>query len=227
MSDNITKPKLPPKILLVAKSGSGKTYSLRNLNPDTTALINVEYKELPFDDNFKLHVLCNTWQSAFNAIKQAASSPVVETIVIDSLSAYLDYLMTDARANKKGFDIFNYYNEQIGIFMSLIKQIQKPIILTAHYEWLQDEGGMKERRVKVKGKEWEAVLEKEFTIVLYGEVQTDIISKKRTYKFILNSDGTSSAKCPPKYFGEETNEIPNDCKLLLDTILSKNKIVNN
>lgn len=214
------KPKLPPKILVVAKSGSGKTTSLRNLDPLTTGLLNVEYKELPFEDNFKFHELCTSAQVAYTKLVEWARNPEVKTVAIDSLSAYLDYLMLDAKATKKGFDIFNYYNEQIGIFMNLIKRYPKPVILTAHYEWLQDEGGMKERRVKCSGKQFEGNIEAHFTTVVYGDVKIGLIDKKRDYIFVLNADGTNSAKCPPHYF-PDINEIPNDCNLLLTTILSK------
>ena len=39
---------MKPNVIVVGKSGSGKSTSLRNLNPKTTAVINTERKQLPF-----------------------------------------------------------------------------------------------------------------------------------------------------------------------------------
>ena len=43
------------KVLLVSQSGKGKTYSAKNLNPETTGFINVENKPLSFKNSFKYH----------------------------------------------------------------------------------------------------------------------------------------------------------------------------
>ena len=45
------------KVLLVSQSGKGKTYSFRNMNPDTTGFVNVENKPLPFKNNFKFNFM--------------------------------------------------------------------------------------------------------------------------------------------------------------------------
>ena len=46
------------KVLLVSLSGKGKTYSSRNLNPETTGFINMENKPLPFKNTFKHQKRC-------------------------------------------------------------------------------------------------------------------------------------------------------------------------
>ena len=60
---------MKPNIIVVGKSGSGKSTSLRNLNPKSTAILNVERKQLPFKEakNF-LNVAVpdlNTFNAAF------------------------------------------------------------------------------------------------------------------------------------------------------------------
>lgn len=206
------------KILLVSQSGKGKTYSFRNMNPETTGFVNVENKPLPFKNNFKFHARPLNTVQAKTALKEFADNPLIESIVFDSLSAYFDMLLAEARATKKGFDIWNQYNDEIGKFFNYLKDIQKEVFIPAHYEWIQDEGGAKERRVKVKGKEWEGVIEKEFTIVLYADRKIDNNTKKTDAWFELALDNSSS-KCPPAIFGEDVFKIPNDSKLIFDKII--------
>ena len=43
------------KVLVIGKAGSGKTYSLRDLNPDDTFIINCIGKELPFRNSYELY----------------------------------------------------------------------------------------------------------------------------------------------------------------------------
>jgi len=161
------------KILLVSQSGKGKTYSFRNLNQETTGFINGENKPLPFKNNFKYHGKPTASGGVFAALKAYAENKEINCIVIDSLSAVLDMFLTEAKASKKGYDIWNYYNELISKFLSEVKKVEKEVFLTAHYEWIQDENGAKERRTKTQGKTWEGWIEKEFSIVMFVDRRLD------------------------------------------------------
>lgn len=90
------------KVLLVSQSGKGKTYSFRNMNPETTGFINVENKPLPFKNNFKYHGKPTATGGVFAALKAYAENPEINCIVIDSLSACMDYFLAEAKATKKG-----------------------------------------------------------------------------------------------------------------------------
>jgi len=206
------------KILLVSQSGKGKTYSFRNMNPNTTGFINVENKPLPFKNAFKYHARPNNTNECKAALKEYATNPEITSIVMDSLSAYLDMLLAECRSTKKGFEIWNEYNQEIGKLFSFIKKIDKEVFITAHYEWIQEEGGAKERRIKVKGKEWEGCLEKEFTIVFYADRTLDLNTKKVDAWFDLALENSSS-KCPPDIFGENVFRIPNDSNFVLEKII--------
>lgn len=196
------------KILLVGRSGLGKTYSFRNMNKETTGFVNIENKPLPFKGGFKYHSRPNNVAEAKKILGEYAINPEIKTIVIDSFSAYIDMLLLEARATKKGFDIWNFYADEIGRFLNSIKKVEKEVFMTAHYEWLQGEEGVKEMRVKVKGKEWESWVEKEFTIVLYADSNlTDKgIPEYHFYTFKENA----STKCPPDVFGHDVYKIDND-----------------
>jgi len=206
------------KVLLVGSSGKGKTYSFRNMNRDKTLFINTENKPLPFKGSFKNTVSPSTVADVLKAIVDGSKNPDIECVVIDSFSAYLDILMAEARATKKGFDIFNHYNEHIAKFNEYVKKCKKEVFVTAHYEIIQDEiSGGKERRVKCNGKQWEGVFEKDYTVVLYTESRPSP-GGKPTHSFTLVNDGTNSAKCPPDIFGEDVLSTDNDAKLVFDKI---------
>ena len=206
------------KVLLVGASGRGKTYSFRNMDREKTLFINVENKPLPFKGNFKHHVIPSNPAEVLAALQNGSKNPDVDCIIVDSFSAYVDMLMAEARATKRGFDVFNHYNEHIGKFNDYVKKVKKEVFVTGHYEVIADEiGGSKERRLKVKGKEWEGVVEKDYTVCLYAEAKPKENSRPEYYLHLYN-DGTNSAKCPPEIFGEEVLSIPNDAKIIFDKI---------
>lgn len=203
------------KILLVSPSGKGKTFSFRNVDPNTFGFVNIENKPLPFKNQFKYHARPISRVEAFNTLVEYAKNPEITAIGVDSFSAYTDLVMAEARQTQKGYDIFNFYNDNIAKFFDLVKKIKKEVFLTAHYEILGIEGAL-EKRVKVKGKEWEGVTEKEFTIVLFGDNKFKENGKPE-YFFKLVEENTS-AKCPPAIFGEEVYQIPNDVQYILEHI---------
>lgn len=204
------------KIALVSASGKGKTYSFRNLDPETTGFINVENKPLPFPNKFKNFINCTKYDQARQALVDFGKDDKITTVIFDSFSAYVDMLLLEARKKYRGFDIWNFYNDEIGKILALIKWCPKEVFVTAHPEILGIEGEQ-EKRIKVKGKEWEGVIEKEFTIVLYANNKLNDKGKPE-YFFNLFEDGTSS-KCPPMIFGEEETRIPNDAQLVLEHVV--------
>lgn len=199
----------PYQIALVGMSGKGKTMSFRNMDPDTTGFINLEGKPLPFINKFKHYAIPNSWQECYQTLIEFAKNSDIKVVVLDSFSAYVDSLLKTARDTKKMFEIWNLYNSEIGKLLFLIKKYTKHIIVTAHYAWIESEEGAIEKRISVKGKEWnKAGIEKEFTIVNY----TDMIIKdgKRQYLIYFNSDGKSSAKTPPIFLTEGQETMEND-----------------
>jgi len=203
------------KVLIVAPSGYGKTMSARNLNKETTGMINVENKPLPFKGGFKYHIKPKTVTEATNALIEYAKDPKITSIFLDSISAIFDIALLDCRNRYKGFDVWNAYNTEIQKFIDLIKRVPKEVFITAHYEILGIEGSQ-EKRVKVKGKELEGVIEKDFTIVLYSGKK---FNDKGIPEYYLNLvEENTSAKCPPDIFGEGVLRVSNDCNEVLKKI---------
>lgn len=203
------------KIAVVASSGKGKTFSFRNMDPETTGFINIESKPLPFKNNFKHYCTPNGWQEAKDMLIEYAKNPEIKTIVFESFSEYVQSMLKTARDTKRNFDIWNMYNDEIGKILYLFKKCPKDLFITAHYEWVETPEGATEKRILVKGNEWKGVVEKEFTITLYADVK--LTDNKREYFFKLNSDGTDSAKCPPMLF-ENQDTITNDANKVIEEI---------
>jgi hypothetical protein len=65
-------------------------------------------------------------------------------------------------------------------------------------------------------KEFEGLIEKEFTIVMYADKKFNDKNLPEYYN-ILVGEGLS-AKCPPDIFGEQVLSIPNDSKMILENI---------
>jgi hypothetical protein len=206
------------KILLVGGSGEGKTYSARNMDKVKTHFVNVENKPLPFKGSFKHTETPSTVEEVLEALKTGSKNEETDCIFVDSFSAYLDLNMAECRKNKKGFDIYTTYNDNIARFHDFVKKCKKEVFVIAHYEIISDEiTGKKEKRVKSNGKQWEGWSEKEYTIVLYAESKV-VPGKRPTHHFTLVNDGSNSAKCPPDIFGMDTLTIDNDTNLVLKKI---------
>jgi len=208
--------KTPYQIAIVGGSGRGKTYSLRNMNPETCGFINMEGKPLPFINKFKHYCTPSNWREAYEKLIEYAKNDEITEVVFDSFSSYIDGALKTARDTKKNFDIWNMNNEEIGKFLYIIKKYPKDIITTNHYEWIETAEGAVEKRISVKGKEWKGLVEKEYTIVAYADMKMK--DNKRNYILKLQTDGTDSAKTPPMFIEEDKIEIENDTNAFLTTI---------
>jgi hypothetical protein len=75
--------------------------------------------------------------------------------------------------------------------------------------------------VRVKGKEWEGLCEKEFTVVLYADNK---FNEKGLPEYYFNAvQENTSAKCPPDLLGDGVIKIENDCNLILEKIIEFTK----
>lgn len=206
-------------VLIMGRSGSGKTYSIKNFKPEEVGVISVEKGRLPFKSDIKVAKIPEDFgaeiQSAaqLNAAKYAwiqmiIKSSKTKSVVVDD-SQYLLVNELFDRAKEKGYD---KYVDMAANFRELVHAINKmpqddKIVYFLHHTETDGNGREKAKTIGRMLDE-KLVLEGSFDVVLYCEDQ----------KFYTQANGQSSAKSPEGMF--DSIEIPNDLKMVDDAIRS-------
>lgn len=200
--------------LIIGESGTGKSTSMMNLDPQETFVINILNKPLPFRGYKKNYVRIsqdgetgNYYSSTVYAhiemvIKRVnAKRPEIKTLVVDDFQ----FLMADefmSRALERGYDKFSEIAQHAYSLLKLLPTLRDDldIFVLTHSE-PNEIGKMK---VKTIGK----MIDQNVTIeAMYSTLlQTQLIDGK--YSFITQGDARHLAKSPLGMF--ETREIPND-----------------
>lgn len=186
-------------VLILGESGSGKSTSMRNFDPDEVGIFNVASKPLPFRKKMK-----KVDGASYGIILTALKAPKLKTYVIDD-SQYLLCFEMFAKAKETGYNKFtdmalNFYN----LIQFIIRQTPPDVIV---YFLHHTETDGDKVRAKTVGKMLNEKLTVEglFSIVLL--CQTDGVS----HTFVTQSDGSSTAKSPMEMF---PLTIDNDLKLV-------------
>jgi len=221
------------RILVLAKSGFGKTFSIGQipdlnhigLNPEETYVISVTSKPLTFPKSRELYkvtevsamqngnrVITNNPEQVAYAIEQLLQSPFKNIVVDDFNYLMQDYYMDNAL--KGGWDT----PKKIGYFMGKIfaaiekyGDSDKNIIVLAHGEEVPQQDGRVYLKMKTTGKMVDEYVtpEGKFDVTLVGRSRFDAGTKKIVKEFITNEDEfTASPKSPYGMF--EELYIPND-----------------
>lgn len=195
-------------ILIIGKSGSGKSTSLRNFK-ENVGVINVLGKPLPFKNTLPCAI-----SDDYKSIKKIAVNSKSDSIVIDDAG----YLMTNAfmrghSTTGAGNAIFSFYNDIGDSFWDLIRFVVEKlppnkIVYFFMHEEKNDFGEVKPKSIG-KMLDEKVCIEGMFTIVL----RCVLSDGKHIFK--TQSDGFDIAKTPMDMFPEE---IENDLKLVDDTI---------
>src|SRR5438045_5307450 len=88
-------------VLIIAKSGTGKSSSMRNLKPEEAAVVLCSGKDLPFRHELKTMVPSNGYPDVLKIIDQS-SKPM---IIIDDAN-YLMSFEEMSRVNEQGYGKF-------------------------------------------------------------------------------------------------------------------------
>lgn len=209
-------------VFIVAKTGMGKSSSLRNLDENETMLINSDMKALPFKQ-FGLkyneakgnYIKTSDMGEVINKFKEAHKNPKIKTIVLDTWSHLMvDAVMHPSFRAEKGFDKYGKFAAAQYDLINLVNdKLRDDIIvyLFAHPETHYDESGFSTERIGVQGKMLEKFVPESFSsIVLYGEI-IKAPGKQNEHVFrTVNSNDT--CKTPMEMF--EENQIPNDLTIV-------------
>lgn len=204
-------------VLVMGRSGSGKTYSIKNFTPDQVGVISVEKGRLPFRSKIKVvripenlgddiqnYAQLNSARYAW--VEMVIKNSKAKSIIIDD-SQYLLVNELFDRSKEKGYDKFT---DMAANFRSLVTFVNhlpdddKIVYFLHHTE--TDANGREKAKTIGRMLDEKLVLEGCFDIVLYCEDQ----------KFFTQGNGQSSAKTPEDMF--QSVEIPNDLKAVDDAI---------
>ena len=206
--------------MIIGRSGSGKTYSIKGFNdtPEDVGVISVEKGRLPFrseikttriprfEDSPNIKTSAQISAARYSWLQMVIKKAKTKAIVIDD-SQYLLVNELFDRAKEKGYD---KYVDMAANFRSLIHFINNldeddKIVYFLHHSETDADG---REKVKTIGKMLDEKLTVEgcFDIVLYCKDQ----------HFYTQGDGISTAKTPEEMF--EAVEIPNDLKAVDDAI---------
>lgn len=191
-------------VLILGDSGSGKSTSMRNFEPNEVGIFNVASKPLPFRKKIPKMDGAN-----YASIIKNLSAPKLKKYVIDD-SQYLLCFEMFSKAKETGFGKFtdmalNFYN----LIQFIIKQTPPDVIVYfLHHTEVTQEG-------RIKAKTIGKMLDEKLTIEGLFSIVLICTTDGKDHKFITQSDGYTTAKSPMDMFEAE---IDNDLKAV-DTII--------
>lgn len=179
-------------IMIGGRSGAGKSTSLRNLDPLTYSVIEVNGKPLPFKTK-KKSIVTDDYAKVSRVLNEAPT----DIIIIDD-SQYLMANEFMRRAREKGYEKFSEIGQN---FWNLVNEAtklppNKVVYFLHHIE--TDEYGVSKEKTIGKMLDDKICLAGMFTIFLLAEKVDD------KYLFDTQNDGRSPAKSPIGMFTERT-----------------------
>lgn len=187
-------------VLILGESGSGKSASLRNFEPEEISIFNVAGKPLPFRKK-----LPKATVSDYASIMSGMAKSAKNSFAIDDSQYLLCFEMFE-RVKETGYSKFtdfalNFYN----LIQFVIKRLpENKIVYFLHHTETDANGRLKAKTIG-KMLDEKLTVEGLFSIVLL--CRTD---GQRHY-FETQSDGYTTAKSPMEMFDRE---IDNDLKLV-------------
>ena len=190
-------------VMILGGSGSGKSTSMRNFDPEEVGVFNVASKPFPFRKKLK-----KVDGAGYAQIISGMQKSTLKKFVIDDSQYLLCFEMFN-KAKESGYQKFtdmalNFYN----LIQFIIKVLPEDVIVYFLHHTEEVDGRIKAKTIG-KMLDEKLTVEGLFSIVLL--CQTD--GTKHT--FITQSDGYTTAKSPMEMF---PIEIDNDLKLV-DTTL--------
>jgi hypothetical protein len=211
---------------IVGATGTGKSTSVKHLDPKTTYIINVAKKELPFKGAEKLY---NTENKNYKEVDDANEitrllrlisdkAPHIKTIVIEDSNYIMGFNMI-AKATETGYTKFTLMAKDMVELFREARKLRDDLttFYFTHPETIEDGGEIVGYKIKTAGKliDNQIVLEGLLTVCLYTHVDENK-DGTASYNFITNRYKKYPAKSPDGMFSEI--KIPNNLQLVVDTV---------
>lgn len=208
-------------ILIMGESGSGKTTSMRNLDPKTTMYIDCDKKGLAwkgwkqqYNTESKNYFACDDPDIVLTLLKRVNREDQFQHVTVCVIDTLNGMMVADEmrRSKEKGYDkwqdlAFSVYSI---VDYALTVRDNLTVIFTAHSQTDHDENGYLFTRTKTSGKKLDKiVLESKFPVVL--------LAKGDNGQYVFETHANhSTAKTPLGAF--EGNQIPNDIVAVLKAL---------
>ena len=172
-------------VLILGESGSGKSASLRNFEPEEVGIFNVASKPLPFRKKLK-----KANKATYKTIENALKEPKLRAYVIDDSQYLMCFEMFD-KVKEIGYGKFTDCAKH---FYDLVKRIidttpDDCIVYFLHHTETTETG-------KVKAKTQGKMLDNQLTLEGLFSIVLMCVTDGKTHKFITQSDGFTTAKSP-------------------------------
>ncbi|WP_304841266.1 AAA family ATPase [Phocaeicola sartorii] len=200
-------------ICIAGESGTGKTTSMRNLDPETSFYIDCDKKGLSwkgwksqFNGDKKNYIVTDFPSVALTALKKLdkdESFKKIKVCVVDTINGLM---VADEmrRTKEKGYDKWQDLAQSIYelVDYSLTMRNDITVVFIAHTQTDHDDNGYMFTRIKTSGRKLDKItLESKFSTVL--------ISKCVDGRYVFETQANfSTAKSPMGAF--ESKEIDND-----------------
>lgn len=211
---------------IVGQTGTGKSTSIKHLDPKETYIINVAKKELPFKGSEKLY---NTENKNYKEVDDAnevsrllktisEKAPHIKNIIIEDSNYLMGFNLVD-KATEVGFTKFSLMAKDM---VDLFREARKlrndiKVFYFTHPETIEDSGEIVGYKIKTAGKmiDNQVLLEGLFTVCLYTYVEENKDGTS-SYNFVTNRFKKFPAKSPAGMF--EEIKIPNNLQLVVNKV---------
>lgn len=208
-------------IAVMGESGSGKTTSMRNLDPKTTMYIDCDKKGLSwkgwreqYNKENKNYIVSDDPDYVLKMVQMVSNSPDfqhIKVVIIDTINGLM---VADemSRIKEKGYD--KWQDLAISVYNLVDKALtfrdDLTIIFTAHTQTDREDSGYMFTHIKTSGRKLDKiVLESKFPVVLLAKVMDG------AYKFETKAD-SSTAKVPMGAI--EDQYIDNDITKVIEAL---------
>ena len=193
-------------VLILGESGSGKSTSLRNFDPNEIGVFNVGGKPLPFRKKMKV-----INGATYNTIMKEFQKPNFKKYVIDDAQFLMSDQYFDNINTSDNFGLFKLIGCNFrGLIKFVIDQMPNDVIVYFLQHVEMSPTGI------IKAKTMGKLLDEKDTIEGRCAIVLLCKSEKSKHFFVTQSEGVSTAKSPMDMF--DSLEIDNDLKMVDQTI---------